>query len=111
MFAAQPDLFERPGLAGLAQAEAIVAPTEERALVASINGAELSPFRFHDWLGKRQTASYGWRYDFDTGRFGPAGPLPGWLLPLRERAARFARLAPALAGIVIGRSSSMSSAF
>jgi DNA oxidative demethylase len=94
MFAAQSDLFERPGLAGLAQAEAIVAPTEERALIASINAAELSPFRFHDWLGKRQTASYGWRYDFDTGRFEPAGPLPEWLLPLRERAARFARLAP-----------------
>jgi alkylated DNA repair protein (DNA oxidative demethylase) len=62
-------LFDRPGLAGLALAEAIVTPSEERALIASIDGVELSPFRFKGWLGKRLTASYGWRYDFDTGSF------------------------------------------
>jgi hypothetical protein len=31
-------------------------------LMAAINDVELSPFRFHGWLGKRLTASYGWRY-------------------------------------------------
>jgi alkylated DNA repair protein (DNA oxidative demethylase) len=92
--AAQSDLFDRSGLRGLAQAEAIVTSNEERALIASIDAVELSPFRFHGWLGKRLTASYGWRYDFDTGSFGPADPIPSWLLPLRERAASFARLAP-----------------
>ena len=61
---------------------------------AAINGVELSPFRFKGWLGKRLTASYGWRYDFDTGSFGPADPIPERLLPLREKAAGFARLAP-----------------
>ena len=35
-------LFDRPGLAGLALAEAIVTPSEERALIASIDGVELS---------------------------------------------------------------------
>ena len=44
----------------MAMAEAIVTPSEERALIASIEGVELSPFRFHGWLGKRLTASYGW---------------------------------------------------
>jgi alkylated DNA repair protein (DNA oxidative demethylase) len=87
-------LFDRPGLAGLALAEAIVTPSEERALIASIDGVELSPFRFQGWLGKRLTASYGWRYNFDTGSFGPADPIPDWLLPLREKAAGFARLTP-----------------
>jgi hypothetical protein len=38
-------LFDRPGLAGLALAEAIVTPSERRALIASIDGVELSPFR------------------------------------------------------------------
>ena len=94
MFAAQSDLFDRSGLAGLAQAEAIVTPTEERALIASIDGVELSPFRFHGWFGKRLTASYGWRYDFDSGSFGRADSIPDWLMPLREKAAVFARLAP-----------------
>jgi alkylated DNA repair protein (DNA oxidative demethylase) len=102
VFAAQSDLFDRPGLAGLtrpglaglALAEAAVTASEERALIACINGVELSPFRFHGWLGKRLTASYGWRYDFDTASFGPADPIPDWLLPLRQKAAGFARLQP-----------------
>ena len=94
MSAAQSDLFDRPGLAGLELAEAIVTASEERALIASINRVELSPFRFQGWLGKRLTASYGWRYDFDTAKFGPADPIPDWLLPLREKAAGFARLKP-----------------
>jgi hypothetical protein len=42
VLAAQSDLFNRPGLAGLALAEAIVRPSEERALIASIDGVELS---------------------------------------------------------------------
>ncbi len=94
MSSAQSDLFDRSDLRGLAQAEAIVTPNEEKALIASIDAVELSPFRFHGWLGKRLTFSYGWRYDFDTGSFGPADPIPNWLLPLREKAAAFARLDP-----------------
>jgi DNA oxidative demethylase len=90
----QTDLFDRPGLAGLALREAVIAPGEERALIASIDALELSPFRFQGWLGKRLTASFGWRYDFDTRRFGPTDPIPAWLLPLRERAARFAGPTP-----------------
>lgn len=94
MFAAQSGLFERPRLAGLTQAKAIVTRSEEQALIASSDGEELSPFRFHGWLGKRLTASYGWRYDFDSASFNPTDPIPDWLLPLREKAARFARLKP-----------------
>ena len=92
--AVQSDLFDKPHLEGLAQANGIITPSEERALIASIDAVELSPFRFQGWLGKRLTASYGWRYDFDTGSFGPADPIPDWLLPLREKAARFAHLTP-----------------
>ena len=90
MFAAQSDLFERPGLAGLRQAETTVTRNEEQALITSINGVALSPFRFQGWFGKRLTASFGWHYDFATARFAPAEPIPDWLLPLRERAAGFA---------------------
>jgi alkylated DNA repair dioxygenase AlkB len=88
----QSDLFNRPVLAGLAQAEAVVTETEEQALIASIDSVELSPFRFQGWLGKRLTASFGWRYDFDDASFGPTESIPEWLLPLRQRAAQFAHL-------------------
>ena len=71
ILALQSDLFDKPDLAGLSQTDEIVTPDEERALVGAIDAAELSPFRFHGWLGKRLTASYGWRYDFDTADFSP----------------------------------------
>jgi DNA oxidative demethylase len=90
----QSQLFERPRLSGLVQADAIVAPDEEQVLMASIDAVGLSPFRFHGWLGKRLTASFGWNYDFDTARFTPAEPIPAWLLPLSGKAARFAGQAP-----------------
>jgi alkylated DNA repair dioxygenase AlkB len=92
--AVQTDLFERSALAGLTQAEAIVTQDEEQALIASIDAVALSPFRFHGWLGKRLTASFGWRYDYDDASFTPTDPIPDWLLPLRTRAARFALLPP-----------------
>jgi alkylated DNA repair dioxygenase AlkB len=91
---AQADLFGEPRLAGLSQADAIVTAGEEQRLIASIDAAELTPFRFHGWLGKRLTASYGWRYDFDDASFAPAEAIPDWLLPLRAKAARFACLQP-----------------
>jgi alkylated DNA repair dioxygenase AlkB len=70
-----------------------VTPDEERRLIALIDAQALKPFRFHAWRGKRLTASFGWSYDYDTASFAPAAPIPGWLLPLRERAARHAGLA------------------
>ena len=88
------DLFDQPSLPGLSQLAEIVTPQEERSLIASIDAAELSPFRFHGWLGKRLTISYGWRYDFDDASFAPTQSIPGWLLPLRAKAADFAGLSP-----------------
>jgi alkylated DNA repair protein (DNA oxidative demethylase) len=90
----QPDLFDEPRLAGLYQAGAFVTPDEEQMLIASIDATELSPFRFHGWLGKRLTASYGWRYDFDDASFARAEAIPDWLLPLRAKAAGIACLEP-----------------
>ncbi len=90
----QADLFGASQLPGLSQASAIVSPCEEQRLIASIDSAGLSEFRFHGWLGKRLTAAYGWRYDFDTASFGPAEAIPAWLLPLREKVAHFAGLKP-----------------
>ena len=92
---AQADLFDSPALSGFHQAEAIITPQEERALAASIDAAGLAPFKFGAFEGKRMTAGFGWRYEYDTARFEAAAPIPDWLLPLRERAARFARHEPA----------------
>lgn len=95
MSVAQSDLLDTPGPAGLSLGHEIITPAEERALITQIGGVRMSPFRYRGWQGRRLTASFGWRYDFDAGRLLPADPLPSWLLPLRERAAHFADLAPA----------------
>lgn len=94
MFASHPDLFARPLLPGLSFREDFVSPEEERSLIAAIDAVELSPFRFRGWTGKRLTASFGWRYDFEDASFRPTEPIPAFLLPLRERAAAFAGLGP-----------------
>lgn len=95
MTAAQADLFTTPILPGLSYANGLLTSAEEQALIARIDASPLAPFRFQGWLGKRLTASFGWRYDFDNAQFGPTAPLPDWLLPLRAKVAAFAGLAPA----------------
>ena len=86
------DLFGHESLPGLRAARDFVTAAEERALAAAIDQAGLAPFRFQGWLGKRLTRSFGWSYDFDSGRLARADPIPAWLLPLRARAAAFAGL-------------------
>src|SRR5215813_44875 len=90
----QPDLFDEPRIAGLFQAGAVVTPDEERMLITAVNAADLSSFRFHGWLGKRLTVSYGWNYDFEDASFTPGEAIPDWLLPLRAKAAQFSGLHP-----------------
>ncbi|WP_174292429.1 alpha-ketoglutarate-dependent dioxygenase AlkB [Sphingomonas bacterium] len=86
------DLFDTPLLPGLMTSNDFITEAEERLLIERIDAADLSPFRFQGWTGKRLTMSYGWAYDFDAGQLGKADPFPDWLLPIRDRAARFARL-------------------
>jgi alkylated DNA repair dioxygenase AlkB len=88
-------LFEIPIVPGFALAQDVLPEVEEPNLIANVDASGLAPFRFQGWEGKRLTASFGWRYDFDRGKFEPAEPLPQWLLPLRERAGAFAGLDPA----------------
>ena len=86
----QPGLFEAPPLlAGLEYVEELIDREEERRLIAAIGGLNLEPFRFQGWTGKRMTASYGWRYDFDDRSFTPAEPIPEFLTVLRKRGAAF----------------------
>jgi alkylated DNA repair dioxygenase AlkB len=95
--ATQSSLFERvapQGPPGLTFREDFVTPDEESALLDGIAGLSFKPFEFHGWTGNRETASFGWRYDFNQARVEPAPPIPEFLQPLRARAAEFAGLEP-----------------
>ena len=90
----QAALFADPLIAGLEYCDDFLSQAEERRLLQRLQALDLAPFRFHGWLGKRRTQSFGWRYDFDDASFTPTEPIPDWLAPLRDRAAAFARVAP-----------------
>lgn len=90
------DLFGTPVLPGATSAENFLSPPEEQALIRAIDRLDLAPFRFQGWVGKRLTHSFGLHYDLDHASLAPTAPMPDWLLPIRDRAAGFAGLAPDL---------------
>ena len=87
-------LFDAPLIPGLAYRDNFVTEREADALVERMEAEDLTPFRFHGWLGNRKTKTYGWRYDFDDASFAPAEPIPEWLHLIRAMAADLARIAP-----------------
>jgi DNA oxidative demethylase len=95
MALAQLDLFAPAAVVpGLRVTEDFLDPAEEGDLIARLAGEALAPFKFQGWEGKRLTASFGYSYDFERGRIAEAPPLPDWLIPLQDRAARFAGFDP-----------------
>lgn len=68
---------------------------EEAELLARLPELPFREFEFHGYFGKRRVVSFGIRYDFADRAMHPAEDIPDYLQPVRDRAAAFARLAPA----------------
>ena len=95
MAAPQLNMFEDPPAAmpsGLVYAPAFVDAEEEKALAERISALPFKPFEFHGFTGNRRTVSFGMHYAFDGSGLREAEPIPGWLKPLRARAAALAGL-------------------
>jgi alkylated DNA repair dioxygenase AlkB len=75
---------------GFGYAPGFAGPEEERALAGRIAELPFKPFEFHGFTGNRRTVSFGLHYAFDGSGLREAEPIPGWLLPLRARAAAWA---------------------
>ena len=88
LFGAAPAMPE-----GLVYAPEFLSAAEEQALLVHLAALPFRPFEFQGFTGKRETVSFGWAYRFDGSGLAAADPMPGWLLPLRERAAAFAGIA------------------
>ena len=76
--------------AGLRYVPEAVDRAQEAELVGRFAGLPFRAFEFHGYEGKRRVVSYGWRYDFAKAVVEEAPPLPPFLEPLREVAARIA---------------------
>jgi alkylated DNA repair dioxygenase AlkB len=79
---------------GLVYAPRFIGPEEERALAGRIADLPFKPFEFHGFTGNRRTVSFGLHYAFDGSGLQEAEPIPGWLQPLRARAAAWAEREP-----------------
>jgi alkylated DNA repair dioxygenase AlkB len=92
----QADLFqaEQAMPEGFVYREEVISVEEEQHLVERFALLPFAPFEFHGFLGRRRVVSFGWRYDYAGRQIRPAAELPELLLPLRERAAEVAGLAP-----------------
>ena len=71
----------------------LVSPDEEADLLKHFRKLDLREFEFHGFLGKRRVISFGQHYDFAAETLHNAEEIPGFLLPLRQRAADFAQIA------------------
>jgi alkylated DNA repair dioxygenase AlkB len=93
---AQLSLFDTPPELpdGMQYAPDVIPPDMEDALLAGMAALPFKEFEFQGYLGRRRVVSFGWHYDFGAARLSPAEAMPDLLIPLRERAAAFAGVAP-----------------
>ena len=93
----QFELFEPAATSlpeGLQVRDDFITADEETALIGAIAALPLREARYKGYTARRRIVSYGSRYDFDDNRLQPAAPCAEFLLPLRERAAAWAGVAP-----------------
>jgi alkylated DNA repair dioxygenase AlkB len=65
---------------------------EEAALLEEIAALPLQEAKYKEYTAKRRIVTYGGKYDFSTNELTPAGPIPGFLEPLRERVAEWSKI-------------------
>jgi alkylated DNA repair dioxygenase AlkB len=87
----QSDLFGRAASLpeGFVYAADFLGADEEAALIATIQELPLREAQYRQYTAKRRIVSYGGQYDFSAGELLPAGPVPPFLHPLRERIAQW----------------------
>ena len=92
----QGGLFETSALpSGFAYQENFLDAAEETAALDGIAGLDLREAQYKEFTAKRRVASFGAGYDFDANELTPAPVMAPFLVPLRDRAARWAGVEPA----------------
>jgi alkylated DNA repair dioxygenase AlkB len=87
----QGKLFQTPRKlpAGFVYESDFITQDEETALLNEIRSLTLSEAKYRVYTAKRRIVSYGGSYDFSSRELLPAGPIPEFLHPLRERIAQW----------------------
>jgi alkylated DNA repair dioxygenase AlkB len=84
LFASEPRLPE-----GMVYRTDFITRDEEAALLEEIHNLPLHEAQYKQFTAKRRIMTYGASYDFSNRELLPAGPIPEFLHPLRERFAQW----------------------
>jgi DNA oxidative demethylase len=80
---------------GLLYRRELLSEDEERAVLDEIDRLDFHEIRMHGVVAKRTARHFGFDYDYNRrGLIDDAEPIPEWVVPVRERAAALAGLAP-----------------
>ena len=90
MTAAQVELFGTALPEGFVYQPAFISADEERTLLDALTALPVEEAKYRQYTARRRVAYFGFAYDFSANRLGEAPPMPSFLLPLRERMARWA---------------------
>jgi alkylated DNA repair dioxygenase AlkB len=98
--AVQPDLFASTPRhperlpEGFVHALELISRDEEAALLEAIRELPLKEAAYKEYTAKRRTVSYGGKYDYTQNVLNPAPEIPAFLMPLREKVAKWVGIAP-----------------
>ena len=91
----QQDLFRAADVPeGFEYRPDFVTAAEEHRLLDAIAAIQFSNVEMRGGIARRRTAHYGWTYGYNARQTSPGAPMPAFLLPLRERTALWAGVAP-----------------
>ena len=92
--APQAGLFDARGALpeGFVYRSEFITPEEESALLEILRGLPFREAQYREFTARRRTVSYGGKYDFTRKKLDPVEPIPEFLMPLREKVARWANL-------------------
>jgi DNA oxidative demethylase len=79
---------------GLLYQPDFISVEEESDLLRRIGTLDFHQMKMRGVVARRRVLHYGVNYSFETFKATPGPPIPGWLLPLRERAAAFGGVTP-----------------
>jgi alkylated DNA repair dioxygenase AlkB len=94
--AAQASLFDQPDALpeGLVFQPEFIDAAEEARLFEGIAATALHEAKYKEFTARRRVASFGAGFDYDENELTPAPEIAPFLLPLRERIAAWAGVAP-----------------
>jgi alkylated DNA repair protein (DNA oxidative demethylase) len=79
---------------GLVYRPELVSVEEESELLGALETLRFDPIVLHGQAARRTGRHFGLDYDYEARTPQPGEPVPGWLLPVRARAAELAGHAP-----------------